>query len=292
MSKKFQDLDLKHAFLFAAALEDSETCRMILEVLLDRPIPEVSVRAEHSLLFASDCRSIRLDIYASDKMQVEYNLEMQNQPDSLAKRSRYHQSEMDVFSLKPGEDFDKLQPGYVIFICTFDPFGRGLYRYTFENRCLEDDFPLEDGTRKIFLNTKGINGDEVPEELVHFLHYVENSTDAYVDSIKDARINRLHEKITDIKKSRVLEERYMRFDELMKYAEQEGFKAGQEAGQEAGREIGLQQGREIGLQLGREIGQNRILSLIERMLADGQEAMLSRLQEPAVLEEMLKRYQI
>lgn len=210
--------------------EDSETCRMILEVLLDRPIPEVSVRAEHSLLFASDCRSIRLDIYASDKMQVEYNLEMQNQPDSLAKRSRYHQSEMDVFSLKLGEDFDKLQPGYVIFICTFDPFARGLYRYTFENRCLEDDFPLEDGTQKIFLNTKGINGDEVPEE------------------------------------------RYMRFDELMKYAEQEGFKAGQEAG--------------------REIGQNRILSLIERMLADGQEAMLSRLQEPAVLEEMLKRYQI
>lgn len=40
-----------------------------------------------------------------------------------------------------------------------------------------------------------------------------------MDSVKDARINRLHEKITDLKKSRVLEERYMRFDELMKYAE-------------------------------------------------------------------------
>lgn len=280
MSKKFQDLNLKHAFLFAAALEDSETCRMILEVLLDRPVPEVSVRAEHSLLFASDFRSIRLDIYVSDKMQVEYNLEMQNQPESLAKRSRFHQSEMDVFSLKPGEDFDKLQPGYVIFICTFDPFGKGLYRYTFENRCLEDDFPLEDGTRKIFLNTKGINGAEVPAELVHFLHYVEDSTDTYVNSVKDARINRLHEKITDLKKSRVLEERYMRFDELMKYAEQEGFKSGQKAG------------REIGQQIGQQEGQNRILSLIEHMLADGQEAMLPKLQEPAVLEEMLKRYQM
>ena len=80
----------------------------------------------------------------------------------------------------------------------------------------------------------------------------------------------------------------MRFDELMKYAEQEGFKAGHEAGQE----IGLQQGREIGKEIGKEIGQNRILSLIKHMRADGQEAMLPKLQEPAVLEEMLKRYQM
>lgn len=282
MSKKFQDLDLKHTFLFAAALEDKETCRMILEVLLDMPIPEVTVRAEHSILFASDFRSIRLDIYASDEMQVEYNLEMQNQPDSLAKRSRYHQAQMDVFSLKPGEDFDKLHPGYVIFICTFDPFGKGMYRYIFENRCLEEDFPLEDGTRKIFLNTKGTNSEEVPEALVHFLHYVEDSTDTYVNSVQDARINRLHEKITDLKKSRVLEERYMRFDELMKYAEQEGMKAGMEKGMEEG----MEKGRQEGLQT----GQNRILSLIDRMLADGQEAMLPRLKEPAVLEEMLKQY--
>ena len=59
---------------------------------------------------------------------------------------------------------------------------------------LEKDFSLEDGTRKIFLNTKGINEDEVPAELVHLLPYVENSTDAYVNSVKDARIDRLHEK--------------------------------------------------------------------------------------------------
>ena len=47
----------------------------------------------------------------------------------------FHQAEMDVTSLLPGEDFSKLRTGYVIFICTFDPFGKGLYRYTFENRC-------------------------------------------------------------------------------------------------------------------------------------------------------------
>lgn len=70
----------------------------------------------------------------------------------------------------------------------------------------------------------------------------------------------------------------MRFDELMKYAEQEGMKAGMEKGMEKGR------------QEGQQTGQNRILSLLDRMLADGQEAILPRLKEPAVLEEMLKQY--
>ncbi len=35
--------------------------------------------------------------------------------------------------------------------------GRGLYRYTFTQRCGEEDFPLEDGTTRIFINTKGKN---------------------------------------------------------------------------------------------------------------------------------------
>lgn len=136
--KKFQNLNLKDAFLFSAALSDEETCRLILKMILQQSLPRVTVHAEHTLLFCSDFRSVRLDIYADDEMQVGYNLEMQNENEyNLPKRSRYHQSEMDVTSLKPGQDFRDLKPGYVIFICTFDPFGRGLYRYTFEQRCLK-----------------------------------------------------------------------------------------------------------------------------------------------------------
>lgn len=32
--KPFKDLDMSNAFLFAAALEDPETCQMVLEVIL------------------------------------------------------------------------------------------------------------------------------------------------------------------------------------------------------------------------------------------------------------------
>lgn len=209
--------------LFAAALEDPEICQLVLEIILGNKVPKVKVHAEHSILISSEFRSVRLDIYASDELQVNYNVEAQNENEgNLAKRSRYHQAEMDVSSLKPGDDFNDLKPGYVIFICTFDPFGEGLYRYTFEERCLERNIKLGDETRKIFLNTKGKNEKEVPKELIHFLKYVENSTDDYVSGIKDDSIERLHEKVTALKRWRGLEAKYMTFEELLKRRESKG----------------------------------------------------------------------
>jgi len=100
---------------------------------------------------------------------------------------------MNVLSLKPGEDFNDLSPGYVVFICTFDPLGGGLYRYTFENICTESGFPLNDRTKKIFLSTKGTNEKEVPEELLLFLHYIENSTDEYVAELNSPTIQKIHD---------------------------------------------------------------------------------------------------
>lgn len=44
--KKFEQLNLKDAFLFSAALEDPEACRLILELFLGHPISKVIVHAE------------------------------------------------------------------------------------------------------------------------------------------------------------------------------------------------------------------------------------------------------
>ena len=238
MKKTFQELNLSNAFLFAAALEDTETCRLVLEIILDTKLPKVNVHAEQSILVSSDFRSIRLDIYASDEMQVSYNVEAQNDDrKNLAKRSRYHQAEMDVASLKPGDDFNDLKPGYVIFICTFDPFGKGLYRYTFEERCLECDMSLGDGTRKIFLNSRGRDDGDVPKELVHFLKYMEQSTDEYVSELTEESIIKLHEKVTELKKWRRLEARYMTVEEWLKDREAaSNEKVKQEAKQEVRQE--------------------------------------------------------
>lgn len=232
MKEQFKDLNLNSTFLFAALLEDSEACKIILEIILGHKIPKVNVRTEHSILLSSDTHCVRLDVHASDEFDVNYNIEAQN-PDkqNWAKRSRYYQAEMDVATLKPGSDYDELPESYVIFICTFDPFGRGLFCYTFKEVCCEDGEPLGDETVKIFLNTKGKNVGEVSDELIHFLGYFENSTDGYVATVNEDSIRTLHEKVTTLKKSREWEAGYMKLEELLSRTEKKGFAKGEIEGE-------------------------------------------------------------
>ena len=66
-----------------------------------------------------------------------------------------------------------MKQSFVIFVCTFDPFHIGRHVYTFENRCVEDpNLPLNDGTQKIILNTKGIF-DDVRPELKRLLNFID-----------------------------------------------------------------------------------------------------------------------
>lgn len=237
MREQFRDLNLNNWFLFAAVLEDPEACRLVLEIILGRKISKVNVRTEHNILLSSDARCIRLDVHATDEFNMNYNLEAQNTEHGLdvAKRSRYYQAEMDVAALKPGEPFENLPDSFVIFICTFDPFGRGRYCYTFREVCDEDGQPLGDGTVKIFLSTMGQNAGEVPEELVHFLGYFVESTDRYVATVSEDSIRTLHEKVTTLKKSREWEAGYMKFEELMNRQKSESFVEGELKGKLEGK---------------------------------------------------------
>ena len=241
----FQDLDLNNAFLFAATAKNPEVCQIILEIALGHSIPKVKVHAEHTVLYSSDFKSIRLDVYGEDEVDVRYDLESQNEKKNLPKRSRYYQAELDVSSLKPGEDYSNLKPLYIIFICTFDPFDRGFYRYTFEPICKEDrELMLDDETCRVFLNTKGKNNEDVPEELVEFLHYMENSTDQYIETKTHSKaVRKIHDVVKQVKKSAKLEEQFMRGEELLKQREQMGREAGLAEGREVGLATGLIEGR-------------------------------------------------
>ncbi|MCM1113615.1 MAG: Rpn family recombination-promoting nuclease/putative transposase [Muribaculum sp.] len=271
--KRFQDLNLADAYLFAAALEDAETCRIALEILLGRDVKHVTVHAEHSVLFSKDYRSIRLDVYAKDAEGSDFNVEMQGDNEgNLPKRSRYHQSQMDVMSVPPGSDFNELCPSYVVFICRFDPFGGGFYRYTFTNRCAENGSELGDGTVKIFLNTKGRNASEVPEELVHFLEYVENSTAECVEKRCGGRIGRIHSRVTAVKESREWERKYMTFGELLDKEHKDGHKEGHKEGHREGR--------------------NESILLTQKMIEAGEAGQISRLSDESFYAEMCLKYGI
>ena len=215
---------------------------------------------------------------------------MQNTDEkNLPQRSRYHQAEMDLSSLKPGQDFKELKPSVIVFICSFDPFGKGLYRYTFEPRCLEADFPWGDGTRRIFLSTKGTNEETVPKELVNFLRYVTDSTDAYVERTKEWKLGKIHERVKTLKQSRELEERYMQFGELLKREHDEGHEQGYKTGYESGYGNGYESGYENGC----EETAAQMLELVSRLIADGKTDFIPRLkEEKAFYQEMLKEYHL
>jgi len=157
-------------------------------------------------------RSIRMDIFSVDEEENIYNTEMQDKKrNDLVKRSRYYQSLMDTSLLEPGiPNYNHLNQTYLIMIMTFDLFGYGKYRYTFAPRCEEvPECTLEDGAVRIFLNTRGENREEVSEELIHLLHYLEHTTDAVADGSQSERICRIHERVCKVRSSEEIGVKYM-----------------------------------------------------------------------------------
>lgn len=151
--------------------------------------------------------------------------------DALTRRARYYRSQMDMDLLLAGNEYENLPDTYVIFICDFDPFDAGYFRYTFENRCLENmDRRLGDGCRCIFLNTCGRNRKDVPEALVKFLRYVRADLTESQQDFQDGFVVQLQKSVRKIKQSRAMEERFMTLEELLR----DERKAGEEKGKSEG----------------------------------------------------------
>ena len=132
-----------------------------------------------------------------------------------------------------------------IMITPFDLFGEGRYCYTFHARCDENpSLVLKDGATRIFLNTRGTNRDEVSEELIQFLEYMEQST-LNVD-IPDTNGNliKIHNHVRHVKASEEIGVKFMqRWEEEAMWKRE-------------GREAGLAEGRAEGLNKGQTINPN------------------------------------
>ena len=222
--KTLQNLTIKDNFLFSAVMQVEENCKGFLEMVLGFPINHVMISKEKSIIYHPEYKGVRLDIYAEDESHTHYNVEMQVQKKkALGKRSRYYHSQMVVEALESGEDYETLPDTYVIFVCDFDPFGQGLYCYTFRNKCEENKtVALEDGCCTIFLSTKGENETSVPPELVRFLKFVTASLEESEEDFGDELVSKFQNSIRDIKKSREMGERYMIFEEMLREEKQEG----------------------------------------------------------------------
>lgn len=234
MNKKtFDELQFSDAFMFAATMEDTDICRGVLERILGIPIKSVRVNTEAKLFVNPDFRGVRLDVFVDDEAGTVFDVEMQTtDKKNLPRRSRFYMGQMDMVAIKPGEDFNKLPRSFVIFICTYDPFGHGLYRYTYDMRCRETGEELGDETYRIFLSTVGKNEEDEPSDLVRFLKYVGDASVATGDSTDDL-IHQIENRIGRLKRDRGMEVRYMLFGEMLDDERREGREEGREEAREA-----------------------------------------------------------
>ena len=67
---------------------------------------------------------------------------------------------------------------------------------------------LNDEAQKIILNTKGITND-LNEELLEFLNYVEDSTDDKVKRVKGNLVKSIHKRVQEVKNDVSMEVEYM-----------------------------------------------------------------------------------
>lgn len=243
MNQLIEKLNLDDDFLFAKVMSDKEICRKVLEKILEIGIDRIEMPQEQKVIdLLLDSKAVRLDIYVHDENHTVYNIEMQKgKHRNLPKRSRYYQGNIDLDLISKGEDYNELKKSFVVFICTFDPFGKGRHKYTFKNRCEEDmSLVLGDETTKVFLSTKG-RLDDVDEEMKEFLTYIENSTEEFAISAKSDLVKVLHHKVIEVKHDKKVEVEYMTLLERDREKYQEGMEKGIEKGIEQGIEKGIEQ---------------------------------------------------
>ena len=205
MQQKNDQINLSDFALFLSVMKDKKAYEDVLSIILDEPNLKLKeVKVEQVILNKVGKRAIRLDAWAQDVEDRQFDMEMQNdaEGDDVRRRSRFYQGMLDTPILKSGKRtrYRNLPSTIIIFITQDDIFGKGLARYTFSEQCEEvANLPLEDGTKKIFLNMTSLNG---RPELVRLLQYMKNTTlDNPNVTVKDERILDLDRIVEEVKQS-------------------------------------------------------------------------------------------
>lgn len=236
MYKTWEELGLADNYIFQKVMLNEELCKRILSEIIGKDVVKVDYTAyEQAIEIRRDAKGIRLDVYVKDEEDIVYNVEIQNSNnDNLPKRSRYYHDLIDLDLMEKGAEYESLNHSYVIFICTFDLFEEGYYKYVFTNNSYNNSqkhIELEDGTTTIFLNSKGTKG-KISSDLKEFLKCVEG---VFTDSDFSVILEKEIKRIKDSKKWR---KEYMYMELLLRDERREARKKGLAEGRVEGRAEG------------------------------------------------------
>lgn len=210
--KPWSEVDISNDLMFMLVMSDKKRCKRLLNILLGIKVKRFKrIVTQKTLVHNIKNKGIRLDICVETADAI-YDIEMQTINSGraeLGKRVRYYQSEIDGNDLRKGKHYRMLRKSVIIFICTFDPFGRNLFKYTFSNLCHEDhSIDLKDDALKVFFYVNGDMANATPSQR-RFAAYVRG------EAAKDTFTKDIHEAVERYRGNGEQEAVYMSLEQML-----------------------------------------------------------------------------
>lgn len=279
-TKKLEELNLLDDFLFTALLTypelGEEFCRKILKVILNRDLGKITITPQKVLPgINTDKRGARLDVSITESGKESYGTIYDIEPNLtkkdkavLPKRMRFYRAKMDGEALKSGEGYRYLKTTYAIIITPYDPFEEGRMIYTVKNMCVElPEMPYEDGSRTIYLYTKGTKGNP-PKELQELMRYME---DTKAEMAVNKTLRDIQQMVEKVKFDGEVSVGYMKVFEREEMIREEGFESGQLKERENGIRLLIASFQEFGVS--REIALAKVQEKYKLTAEEAEESM-------------------
>lgn len=153
--RRIQSLRLLDDDFMNKVFEDKACAEFLLQIILERTDLTVQkVHSQHNLKNLQG-RSVRLDILATDEAGRVYNIEVQRSDKGAgAKRARYNSSLIDANITEPGDNYEKLNETYVIFITEHDVLKAGRPIYHIDRMIQETNASFGDGSHILYVNAQ------------------------------------------------------------------------------------------------------------------------------------------
>ena len=233
-----QQLTMMSDLLARNVLKDPACAAYVLQVILEDPslqIESLTVQKDYKNLYG---RSATLDCVVRDAAGKLYDVEIQQEDEGAQPvRARYYSALMDMNTLNPGEQFDRLPETYVIFITQGDIPGGGLPIYHINRTIAETGKSFGDKSHIIYV-TASLQEETELGRLMHDFH-CRNAADMY-SPVLAGKLRELKESPEGVS---------VMCRELLQLRE-EGRAEGRAEGHAEGRAEGLEEGLEKGLEKG------------------------------------------
>ena len=147
-----------------------EAAELLLNVILQRndlKVLEVVAQREYRNPMSGG-RSITIDIYAKDRDNKIYDIEVQRSSAGAdVHRARFHSSMIDTKMLKAGQEFRDIHDSYVIFITAGDVIGAGCPLYHIDRMIKETGVYFGDGSHILYVNGSFQDDSDPVGKLMH-----------------------------------------------------------------------------------------------------------------------------